>query len=398
MRMTDVSLGALQHDPDPYPHLERLREAAPVTRITRREGLDDGWLLTRYDDVLAALSDPRLSSDPAYAAQPLGPRTGPQHRDLVASDPPDHTRLRKVVARAFTPRRVEAMRPRVQGLVEELLDGAAPSGELDVRGDFAYPLTVGVISEMLGLPRKDLIELRGWADVLTTPAVDDASAAERERAWSGLCTYIEEETTGRPRGDDMLTVLCDAHAGGELSDAELVSTVVLLFISGFQSPVSLIVNGMRVLLEHPDQLAALRADPALLEPAVEELIRFDGPVAFGPYRYAMEDIEIGGVTIPKGQAVYLGYGPANRDPRRFAHAGSFDLARADGPHLGFGRGIHRCVGPQLARIEATAAIGRLIERFPDLALAVPRERLTWRGSANRAVPERLPVTLTAPRR
>lgn len=395
--MTDVSLSHLQHMPNPYPDLEQSREAGPVTRLPRRDGLDDGWLITRYDDVLAALSDPRLSADPAHAAQPLGPRSGPQNRDLVASDPPDHTRLRKVVAKAFTPRRVEAMRSRVQELADELLDRAIPAGRIDVTGEYAYPLTVGVICEMLGLPREDLRNLGGWADVLTTPAIGESTAAVREQAWTDFCAYLEK-IIGRKRGgqaDDMVTVLCAAYDGGELSMTELVSTVVLLFISGYQSPVSLIANGVLLLLEHPDQLALLRADPAMLEPAIEELIRYDGPVAFGPYRYAKEDIEIGGVVIPKGQAVYFAYGPANRDPRRFDRPDVLDITRADNAHLGFGRGIHRCIGPQLARIEANSAIGSLIRRFPDLELAVPRERLTWRGSANRAVPKHLLVTFLA---
>lgn len=443
------TLGDLQYLADPYPELERLREAGPVRRIRRRDGLRDGWLITRYDDVLAALADPRLSSDPRHAAQPLGPRGGPQNRDLVASDPPDHTRLRKVVAAAFTPRRIHAIRPRVQELADHLLTTArqaaatvppatrtpaapradatmppatetfagpradatpaasvtpradaasgaygvldADVGRVDVVGEFAYPLTVGVICELLGLPGGS--ELEKWAGTLTTPAGDEASVVAREQAWAAICGHFAaavDRKRAEP-GEDMLTVLAAAYEAGELTRTELISTGVLLFISGFQSPVSLIANGALLILERPELRDRLRADPALLEPVIEEIIRYDGPVAFGPYRYATEPVTIGGVTIPEGETVYLGYGTANRDPRRFDRPDVLDPARTDNAHLGFGRGVHRCVGPQLARLEAGIALGTLL-RLPDLALAVPRTELTWRGSANRAVPEFLYVT------
>lgn len=392
-----LSMTDIQRHGDPSGLLDPLREAGPVARVRRRDGLSDCWMLTRYDDVRTALTDPRLTSDPEAGAQPLGPLRGPQKKDLVASDPPDHTRLRKFATRGFTPRRIEAFRPRIQQITDDLLDAIEAKGRADLVADFAYPLPVLVICELLGIPRADRADLQAWSHYLTTPLLLDEQTLEaRERSWVDICQYMRsriDDKRAEP-GDDILSILADALEDGHLSDDEAISTAVLLYISGYQSPVTLIANGMLLLLERPAEIARLRRRPEEIPTAIEEIIRYDGPVAVGPFRYTKEDVEIGGVVIPKGETVYLGYGAANRDPRRFDRPDVLDLTRSENPHLGFGHGIHRCVGPFLARLEGKIAIGTLIGRFPDLASAVTRDEISWRPGTNRAVPERLPVTFT----
>jgi pimeloyl-[acyl-carrier protein] synthase len=354
---------------DPYPLYERMRAEYPV-HFEPGHGV---WFLSRYADVEALLKDARFS---VAASRPFD-------RSLLSLDPPDHTRIRALVNRAFLPRVVERMRPRIAGIVDELLEPARKSGRLDLIGDLAYHLPVRVITELLGISADDRARFRGWCSVMVAsvdptrfPAIheDFATADTRLRRY---VSEIARERRSQPR-DDLLSALVRVQdeAGSRLTDAELIALCVLLLLAGHDTTVNLIGNGMCALLAHPDELAALHADPALISAVIEELLRFDSPVqATG--RIATEPVEINGVTIRSGQLVYALLGAANRDPHEFARPDAFDICRTSNRHIAFGRGIHYCLGAPLARLEAEIAIGALISEFPHLhPVSQPKRRPT----------------------
>jgi cytochrome P450 len=405
--MTELTLRTMPADleaqPDPYRWLGELREAGPVQRVRMRGDLDV-WAVTRYDDVLAAMSDSRLSSDPrraqeAFKDSAFGSRFDDSRTlSLLNSDPPDHTWLRRLVSRAFTARRVEHLRPRIQEIADELLDDLAPRGSADLVADYAFPLPVNVICELLGVPFADRSLFRHWSTAMLATPVDEATLTAAESARADLSDYLRELVADKrtERRNDLISDLIDAGDEQRLSDDELVSLAVLLLIAGHETTVNLIGTGTLLLLQHPDQLALLRADPARLPLAIEEFLRFDGPVMLGPLRYTSEDVEIGGVRIPAGQVILLSIGAANRDPARFDRPDAIDVMRIGNPHVGFGHGIHFCLGSALARVEGKIAIGSLIRRFPDLALAVSADVLPRRRTLVRGL-ETLPVSFTPPR-
>ncbi|KWX05158.1 cytochrome P450 [Carbonactinospora thermoautotrophica] len=385
-----------QFKANPHPTYAALRDHDPVRRVTLPSGLP-AWLVTRYEDVKAVLADPRLSKDVRRFPDPGRYLVAADLRETISrhmlnADPPDHTRLRKLVSKAFTPRRVEALRPRVQQITEELLDRMAPLGRVDLIDAFAFPLPVTVICELLGVPVEDRDEFRVWSNVI----IEGVGAGDRfESAVRAMDKYLRElvEAKRRSPGDDMLSDLIAAREEGDrLSEGELTSMAFLLLVAGHETTVNLIGNGVYLLLTHPDQLALLRSDPGLLPSAVEEFLRYEGPAETSTLRFATEPIEIGGVTIPAGEVVLVALASANRDGRRFADADRLDITRGDSQHLAFGHGIHYCLGASLARLEGQVAIGELLARFPDLALAVPPEELAWRpGTLIRGLRE-LPVT------
>jgi len=391
----------LERRPDPYPWLDDLREAGPVQRLRMRGGLD-AWIVTRYDDVQHGIADPRLASNPRHAEEvyATSPLFQPQSDNALGSsmltaDPPDHSRLRRAVSRAFTPRRVEQLRPRIQQIADELLDAIAPRGHADIVGDYAFPLPIRVICELLGVPVADREKFRVWTAQLLTPRRTEEAAEAARDAGVSLNSYIRDlvaEKTVR-RGDDLLSDLAAAGEEGRLTDDEITATGVLLLIAGHETTVNLIGTGVRLLLRHPDQLAAVRADPALLPGAVEEFLRFDGPVMIGVIRHTTEEVEIGGVTIPPGQIVILSIGSANHDPDRFDRPDLVDVTRGDNAHFAFGRGMHFCLGAPLARMEGDIAIGTLLRRLPGLELAVGDDELVWRPNVIRGL-ESLPVRFT----
>ncbi|GIG88360.1 cytochrome P450 family protein [Plantactinospora endophytica] len=426
----------------PHEILGRLRAAGPVQRVRLRPG-PAVWLVTGYPEVLAAFGDRRLSSEARYAADVLlaeSPNAG-QVDDgdhlggsMLTADPPDHTRLRRLVSKEFTARRVAALRPRIERLVADLLDGLAPRGRAELLADFALPLSMRVIGELLGVPRADREQLRRWSDALFAPPVDEAAVAAVLTARSALRGYLADLVTRKRRvpGSDLLSALAAGPVGGPvdgqvagpldgpvaglvdgparrqsdgparepsdgpgrgLSDDELVATGVLLLVAGYETTAGLITTGALRLLAEPGRRDAVRGDPGLVPGAVEELLRVDGAVVLGVVRYTTEDVEIAGVPIPKGQPVLLSTPAANRDPGRFPHPDVLDLTRADNPHLSFGHGIHYCLGAPLARLEAEIALGGLLHRFPDLTLAVPPDEIRWRPGAVRRLAA-LPVLLT----
>ena len=386
---------------DPYSFYRRLRAQTPVREVVLPRGLKV-WVVTRYADVREALANPALHKDlrQAHALFERHSTTGGRSAfgqeiaaHMLNSDPPDHTRLRRLVATAFTMRRVELLRPRIEEITEDLLTGFAGRDEVDLVDDFAFPLPVTVICELLGVPHADRDDFRAWSTTLLSAGeTEQLAAASRDMA-----LYLQRLIAAKRAdpADDMLSALVHTHddGGDRLTEPELVSMAFLLLVAGHETTVNLIANGVLALLLHPDQLAALRGDPALLPGAVEEFLRYDGPIVHATLRYTVAPVEIGGVTVPADEFVMVSLSSANRDDDRFADAEHLDITRAAGGHVAFGHGIHFCLGAPLARLEGQLAIGRLIDRFPGLALAVDPDELRWRNSTLLRGLESLPVRL-----
>ncbi|MBX9582054.1 MAG: cytochrome P450 [Gemmataceae bacterium] len=373
---------------DPHAYYARLREAAPVQRAAMPDG-QSVWLSTRYADVEAAFADPRLVKDPRNACSPeqlarlpARPEAARYVRtNMLSRDPPDHTRLRRLVSKAFTPRMVEHLRPRVQAIADALLDAVAGRGEMDVIDEYAFPLPITVIAEMLGIPAADRDRFRAWSHAILAALPPMPAGPAAGAAADGLREFLEGRFEERRRApaDDLITGLLQAEeAGDRLSKEELQGMAYLLLVAGYETTANLIGNGTHALLVNPDQLAKLRADPALLPSAVEELVRFSPPGTTSTLRYAAEDVAVGGAVIPKGEMVIAVIAAANRDPARFPSPDTLDITRADNKHLSFGHGIHYCLGAPLARLEGEIALGTLLRRMPDLRLGVAPEAVTWR--------------------
>ncbi|MFC4607267.1 cytochrome P450 [Streptomyces maoxianensis] len=387
---------------DPFPLYRQLREEGPVRRAVIAGGLET-WLVTRYEDGLAALSDPRLSSDVHDASDPrlLEQLPATERASLLSNmlrtDPPDHTRLRRLVSKAFTARRVAELRPRVQEITDRLLDDIVPAGRADLVADFALPLPVTVISELLGVPVADRHDFQGWTDDMILRRAEQPDPAVVDTAWQHMRTYLTgllEAKRARP-GDDLLSALITARDEEQrLDEDELIAMAFLLLAAGYITTVNLIGGGIAALLAHPGQMEMLRDDPALLPGAIEELLRYDGPVSPGIARFAREDVSIAGVAIPRGATVLIASAIADRDPGQFPDPDDLDITRQDNAHLAFGHGIHYCLGAPLARLEGQVAIGTVLRRLPGLALAVPPGELRWRPGGLRG-PERLPVTFSS---
>ncbi|MFF3650822.1 cytochrome P450 [Streptomyces sp. NPDC002181] len=386
---------------DPFPLYRQLREDGPVRRVVIAGALE-AWLVTRYEDGLAALSDARLSSDVRDAAdtrlleQLPGTERESMLGNMLRSDPPDHTRLRRLVSKAFTARRVAEMRPRVQAVTDRLLDAVVAAGSADLVADFALPLPVTVISELLGVPVDERHEFQRWTDRMLMRGAQPPDPAVVNEAWRHMRAYVTGLIGAKREepGEDLLSALITARDEEQrLSEDELVAMVFLLLAAGYVTTVNLISGGIAMLLAHPDQLDLLRSDPALLPGAIEEFLRYDGPVSPGIARFAREDVEIAGVRVPRGATVLIGSAVADRDPGRFPDPDRLDITRADNAHLAFGHGIHYCLGAPLARLEGQIAIGTALRRLPGLALAVPPAEIPWRPGGLRG-PLALPVTFT----
>ncbi|MFF4544390.1 cytochrome P450 [Streptomyces sp. NPDC001435] len=386
----DLADGLIDH---PYDVYARLRDSAPVHRITGPDGTP-AWLVTRYEDVRAALGDPRLSLDKAHAT--AGTYKGfalPPALDanLLNMDPPDHTRIRRLVSRAFTPRRVEHLREPIRRTADRLLDGFGPHGTIDLVAAYAAPLPITVICDLLGIPDEHRLDFRVWTDTLVAP--DPARpGAGREAVVAMLdhLTRLLADKRAEPADDLLSDLIAVRDEGDRLTEDELMSLAFLILFAGYENTVQLIGNAVLALLRHPEQLAALRKDPAQLPAAVEEFARYEGPALFGIRRFPTEDVTIGGVTVPAGETVWVSLSAANRDPARFPDPDRLDLGRDASGHLALGQGIHYCLGAPLARAETEIAVGALLERFPDLALA--DEDIRWRPSLRARGLLALPVT------
>jgi hypothetical protein len=390
--MADIQFNPMDPDfvADPYPMYHRLRAEDPVHRSPL-----GFWVLTRYADVIAMLRDPRLIKEPiaAFVAARFGMAVPPPGLGLsmLDRDPPDHTRLRGLVSKAFTPRALEALRPGIQEIVNGLLDAVERRGSMDLIEEFAYPLPVRVICEMLGVPVRDHERFKQWGldiarglDAIMLPP--DSEVGRRSvTGRRGLADYFREliaERRAAPREDMLSALIAAEEAGDKLNEEELLATCILLLVAGHETTVNLIGNGTLALLRHPAELRKLREHPGLIATAVEELLRFDGPVQ-RTARIPSEDITLGGQTIGKGEMVMPFLGAANRDAAQFPDPDRLDITRADNRHIAFGMGIHFCLGAPLARMEGQIAINTLLARLPRLALATDRPRfrqsLTLRG-------------------
>ncbi|WNI19628.1 cytochrome P450 family protein [Actinacidiphila sp. ITFR-21] len=392
---------------DPYPAYAWLREHAPV-RWTRLPSGVGAWLVTRYGDAREALAEGRLSKNPAHHVGESRGKTGiPGERGadlmthLLNIDPPDHTRLRRLVSKAFTPRRVAAFEPRVRELTDRFIDGFAGRGEADLIHDFAFPLPIYAICDLLGVPAADQDDFRDWAGMMIRhgngPRGGVARSVKRMRSY--LVELIHRKRGDL--GDDLISGLIRASDHGEqLTENEAASLSFILLFAGFETTVNLIGNGVHTLLTHPAarrelQASLARGESALLESAVEELLRYDGPVELATWRYATVPLTIGGQAVAPGDPVLVVLAAADRDPARFGGPDTLDLARRDNPHLGYGHGIHYCLGAPLARLEARTALATLLTRLPDLRFAGDPAELRWRGGLIMRGLRTLPVEFTA---
>ncbi|MGP8060409.1 MAG: cytochrome P450 [Acidimicrobiales bacterium] len=388
---------------DPWPGYAELRAEAPIHRSPR-----NFWVLTRHADCLAVLRDRRASSDSTNldpdrapedfvsARPPLFPgadgpvRGAEDNRPFLFRDPPDHTRLRALVAKAFTPRMVEGLRERTRQIVGQLLDDALAAGGMDVVADFAYPLPVRIICDLLGVPAVDEPLFCDWSAALARGLDPEFLLTDevRQARVDALLSFAEyffgllAERRRRP-GADLLSQLALAEEHGDvLSEGELLSTAILLLVAGHETTVNLISGGVLALLEHPGELASLRADPGLARSAVEELVRYVSPVQLTG-RTMLDDLEVGGQVLPKGEFVLVLVASANRDPAVFSDPERLDLGRPDNRHLGFGFGIHHCLGAPLARLEAQVAVPELLARAASIELATDtvtyRQNVVLRG-------------------
>jgi cytochrome P450 len=404
---TDAALAAWgAHDrDDAFPIYAELRERGPVHAVTLADG-HPAWVVVRYDEARAALNDPRLSKDMQAALARADDVVdeglpGPAFaRHMLVVDPPDHTRLRRLVASAFSVRRVEELRPRVQAIVDELLDtvaAAGPDAEVDLVAELAFPLPFTVICELLGVAEVDRAPLGRALIALLGPTSTPTEYARAQQGSDTVVSMLIALVADKQQvpDDRLVSALILARDGDErLDQRELLSTIFQLIVAGHDTTASLIGNGVVALLRNPEQLANLRSRPEKIPAAIEELLRYDAPVPHSTFRYAVDEIAFGGTTIPAGAQVIVCLASANRDTTRNADAELLDLDRSDARHLAFGHGIHFCLGAALARMEAQLALGALLLRFPELRLAVADDNLHWGhgdGLVLRGLTE-LPVT------
>ncbi|TDD05626.1 cytochrome P450 [Saccharopolyspora terrae] len=404
MPTTEAHLDAVPFDSEfvsnLYDRYGEIRSATPVQRMITPHGLPV-WTITRHDDVKAALTDSRLAKDFRRSREVILAKAGGTGRpfnsddlseQMLNLDPPDHTRLRKLVVKAFTARRIESLRPRVEEITAELLDAMAGAGEVELLDALAFPLPIRVICELLGVDESRRDDFRQWTNTLLD-ASDDESRAQAGQA---MAAYLVELVAAKRQSpaDDLLTALIEVSEDEDrLSEGELISMVFLLLVAGHETTVNLIGNGVLALLRNPEQWAALVADTSLVTGAVEEVLRFDGPVMHGTFRHTTEAVVIGDVEIPAGEIVWVGLASANHDPEKFPEPERFDIGRDPHGHLSFGHGIHFCLGAQLARMEAQIALRQLAERFPGLSAAGELDDVEWRFSTLIHGLQRLPVRL-----
>ncbi|MCA1609744.1 MAG: cytochrome P450 [Acidobacteria bacterium] len=397
----ELTLGTRAFKANPYPVYARLRNETPVLRVA----LPDrriAWLVTRYEDVACLLRDPRFVKDKkkALTAEEMGrepwmPRTfRPLTRNMLDVDAPDHGRLRGIVQKGFTPRLVERMADRIQGVADRLFDETRAAGRVDLIRDYALPIPTTIIAEVLGVPAEDRHRFHRWSRVIVAA---DPSGPGMFRAIPSVLKFLRyirrliERRRAGPRDDLISGLILAEEEGQRLNADELVAMIFLLLVAGHETTVNLIGNGTRALLANPDQLEILRTGPDLGPKATEELLRFDGPLEFATERYAREDVEVGGAAIPRGSLVYAVLASANRDERQFPDPDVLDLSRDPNRHLAFGLGVHFCLGAPLARLEGRIAIMTLLRRAPDLRLAVPDASLRWRRGLVLRGLESLPV-------
>ncbi|WP_433706712.1 cytochrome P450 family protein [Paenibacillus illinoisensis] len=377
---------------NPYPVYEKLRETDPVFKVMFPHG-EFGWIITRYEDAVEVLKDQRFSKDVAK-------RYGPENQtvfvnNMLFSDPPDHRRLRGLVQKAFTPKLVADMRSHIQDIADDLLNKIGSRDKMNLIDEYAFPLPIIVISEILGVPVEDQDKFRVWSN-----SIIDASSSDHAEMFEQHAKEFTEYLTDwfakvrKNPGKDLISQLVIAEESGQqLTENELLGVVSLLIIAGHETTVNLIGNGVLALLEHPEQRDLLIQKPELIHNAVEEMLRYNGPVEFSTSRWALEDVEFRGENIAKGELVIVALDSANRDTEKFKDADIFDITREKSQHLAFGKGIHLCLGAPLARLEGEIAISTLLARYPEIQLQTDVTELEWRpGMIVRGLKE-LPVQL-----
>jgi cytochrome P450 len=359
------------------------------------------WVVTRYEAARSLLADPRLSKDAAELPRIVernkvsaDPVQLANFKSMLFSDPPDHTRLRRIMGKAFTMRRVQTLRPRIERATDQLLDRIPPGEEVDLVAALALPLPITVIGELLGIPGDQRDDFRAWNATLTSVT---ATMQEKMQAHLAVSAYLRDFIAykrERP-GDDLVSALLQAEDGEQrLDEGELLSTIFLVMSAGYETTASMISNSAYALLQDREQQERLRSQPRALPAAVEEFLRYESPLNLATVRYALEPVEIDGLTIPRDDLVFISLAAANRDAARFSEPDALDTSRSANSHLAFGHGIHHCLGAPLARMEGEIALGRLLARFPTWRLAVDEESLRWRDSLQFRTLEHLPVRLS----
>jgi cytochrome P450 PksS len=388
---------------NPHPFYAHLRDESPVWRTTLRDKRT-AWLVTRYEDVSGLLKDGRFAKDPLNAQDPEQRARAPWvpgflkplEQNMLDLDDPNHRRLRTLVSKAFTPRLIERLRGRVEGICQELLDAMEREDGVDLVRDYALPLPATVIAELLGIPAGDHRKFHRWSNrILSLSSGRDVwFALPAAAAFVRYLRKMSERRRVSPE-DDLISALVQAEeAGDKLSQDELLAMSFLLLVAGHETTVNLIASGTLALMENPAQLEKLKGDPTLVKPAVEEMLRYTSPVEIATERYAREDLEVAGTRIPRGELTLGVLASANRDERFFDQPEVLDLAREPNRHLAFGRGgVHHCLGAPLARMEGQIAFTALLRRFPDLHLGTTPESLRWRRGLFLRGLEKLPIEL-----
>ena len=386
-----------------YKTFKTLRTQNPILRQLSLDGSTMIWFVSRYDDVEAVLRDPRFvrderSAKPLEQAWQRSPLEDLISNHMLNKDGDDHHRLRALVSQAFTPKRVRELRPRIQAIADELLDGLQGQGKMDLISDFAFHLPTIVILEMLGVPTRDREKFKAWSNAAVSPVLNESDLTGFYAHMQAFMAYLRELFAARraePQ-DDLVSALIQAEQSGDsLSENELFSTVFLLIVAGHETTVNLIGNSVLALIFNPDALTELKNDPTLMPNAVEEFLRFDGSVERALNRWAAEDVELRGQTIHRGDPVILILGAANHDPEKFTQPDELDLNRQPNPHLGFGKGVHYCLGAPLARLETEIALNTLLQRLPELRLDGLESNLRWRNTPGFKGLEALPVAWKA---
>lgn len=390
---------------NPFPLFARLRSTGAVVPIPSRENTHQTWMVTRMEEAIQVLKDhKRFTVDPSsvgaerrffrlVSADRSETPSFFSGRSMISVDEPDHMRLRGLVSKAFTPRYMQSLRPRIQQLADELLDTVQNQGHMDIVNDYAYPLPINVISEMLGVPANKREPIRAWSEALASggPGGDNKERREKIRAYSAYIAQLVAEKRQDPQDDLISQLIQIEEEGDRLDEAELLSMISLLIFAGHETTSNLIGIGTLMLLDHPDQLAMLKTDLSLVPAAVEELLRYNGPVTIPAPRTATQDLELAGQQIKRGDLIIIALLSANRDETHFTQPDEMNIARQLNRHLAFGQGIHVCLGAPLARLEGDIAFTTLLKRMPDLRLAVPRDAITWRATSNLRGLKALPV-------
>ena len=389
---------------DPYPTYASLRKNEPVPLLSETSlGIGAAFLVTRYDDVVTVLKDARFSNDYRKIGAHMNPRwwmpkvLSTFQSSMILVDDPDHRRLRDLVHKAFTPKRLQDLNGRIEIITEELLDSMAKKPTVDLIHDFALPIPLTVISDMMGVPQKDRLKFHKWMGTFLEISAGSklqmlgkiVNMLQMYRFFKGLIKLRRQDPQ-----DDLVTALVQAEQDGDrLNEDELVAMIFILLLAGHETTVNLIGNGTLALLENPDQLRKLQQHPELMDSAVEELLRFTNPVEQPAPRYALEDVELSGQKIPKGSRVLVGIASANRDETAFPNADKLDIERTPNKHVAFGLGIHYCLGAPLARMEGKIALQKLLARYPNMQLGVTSDAVQWRTSMAVRGLKALPVRL-----